>query len=132
VRFLLDTNICAAHLRNHPRVCQKIQQHGGQLAISAVTWAELITWAARKQAPSARMTSLRAFLGDVVLLPLDQAVAETCGQLRAAQFDAGLPIAEMDLLIAATAIHHGLIVVTNNVKDFESIQGVAVQDWTTT
>jgi len=68
-------------------------------------------------------------MNDLVVLAVTEAVGKKFGELRAALFDAGTPAPEMDLLIAATAIVHGLILVTDNVRDFAAVPGLTVQDW---
>ena len=128
--FLLDTNICSFYLRQHPLVYQKMMQHQGQLAISTITWAELHTWAARSSAPKSRLNSLFGLLNDVDLLIVDRTVAETFGYLRAELRRQGNPVPELDAIIAATALTHSLILVTNNSKDFARISNLTLQDWT--
>jgi len=130
VRFLLDTNICSVYLRQHPLVFQKMLQHSGQLAMSSITWAELHSWAAQPTAPQSRLTALLDLASDVDILPVDREVAELFGQLRIALRQAGGPVPELDAIIAATALTHGLILVTNNTKDFLRIPSLVLQDWT--
>ena len=129
MRFLLDTTTCSAHLRQHPLVYQKMEQHRGQLAISAITWAELHTWAIRSNAASRRL-KLQQLIQDVTFLPVDDVIAETYGTMRARFLNLGKPVPELDSIIAATALVNQLIVVTNNTKDFKSIPGLTLQDWT--
>lgn len=64
-------------------------------------------------------------LAAVTPLPFDILVARVYGQLRAHLEDEGAPLAEVDLQIAATAIHHGLELVTGNLRHFERIPGLA-------
>jgi tRNA(fMet)-specific endonuclease VapC len=76
-----------------------------------------------------------AYLREVVLphmpvLGVDLDVATRYGALRAQCEAVGLPRADLDLLIAATALCHELIVVTANVRDFAGLAGVTVEDWT--
>jgi tRNA(fMet)-specific endonuclease VapC len=130
VRFLLDTNICSVYLRQHPLVFQKMLQHSGQLAMSSITWAELYSWATQPTAPPSRLTALLDLVSDVDLLPVDREVAEMFGQLRVSLRQVGGTVPELDAIIAATALTHGLVLVTNNTKDFLRITGLALQDWT--
>lgn len=130
MKFLLDTNICSVYLRQHPLVFQKMLQHSGQLAMSAITWAELHSWAAQPAAPPTRLTALLDLASDVDILPVDREVAEMFGQLRVVLRQAGGPVPELDAIIAATALTYGLILVTNNTKDFLRIPSLVLQDWT--
>jgi tRNA(fMet)-specific endonuclease VapC len=104
--FLLDTDICSAHLKQRPALTHRILQHTGRLYISTVTLGELSTWAKRANAPVGRLQSLRDFLLGISVLSVDEQVAEKFGAVRAALFDAGKPAPDLDLdlLIAATAL----------------------------
>ena len=64
-------------------------------------------------------------------LPLDEPVARRFGDVSAALRAAGTPLPTPDLLIAATALEHGLTVVTANRRDFDPVPGLTVADWTT-
>ena len=70
-----------------------------------------------------------SFLLDI--LDVASEVAKRFGEIRAALMDQGLPTPDLDLLHAATALHHGLTVVTHNVADFANIPGLSVVDWMT-
>lgn len=127
--FLVDTDICSAHLKQKGPVTNRFLQYTGRLHLSAITVGELFTWALRANAPARRQQSLIALLNDVVVLDVTEEVGRKFGELRAAQFDAGTPSPEIDLLIAATALVHNLTVVTHNVSDFRNIPGLNIEDW---
>jgi tRNA(fMet)-specific endonuclease VapC len=129
MRFLVDTDICSAHLKQRGPVTSRFSQYTGQLHISAVTVGELFTWALRANAPPQRLQSLLDLFNDVTILDVTEHVGRKFGELRAALFDAGKPAPEMDLLIAATALVHDLTLVTHNVRDFAHIPDLRVQDW---
>jgi tRNA(fMet)-specific endonuclease VapC len=118
VSFLLDTDICSFHLRGDPRLQGRLQQHMGQLAISATSVAELMVWSQRRTAPMSRQVALESLLRDITIHDVDLVVARKYGELRAAQLDTGTPSPQFDLVIAATAIVHGRILVTHNVSEF--------------
>lgn len=127
--FLLDTDICSAHLKGDGRVWQKVIQHSGQLHVSTITVGELFTWALRRGVSPQRRQTLQDFLRDVTTLDVTEAVGEKFGELRAGLLDAGQGTPELDLLIAATALVHDLTLVTHNVQDFTSVPGLRIQDW---
>lgn len=129
--FLLDTDTCSAHLRQKGQLASRFLQYTGRLHVSTVTVGELYTWALRANAPPHRLQFLMDFLSDMIVLDVTEVVGRKFGELRAALFDAGKPAPEMDLLIAATAIVHGLTLVTHNVKDFVNVPGLTIQDWLT-
>jgi tRNA(fMet)-specific endonuclease VapC len=127
--FLIDTDICSSHLRNKPVVVARFVQYAGQLFISAVSLAELYAWVSRRRSPPRHMDGLMAMLCDMTILDVDHEVAKRFGQLRGYILDRGQVVPGMDLLIVATAIVHGLIVVTHNTKHFADIPELTVEDW---
>jgi tRNA(fMet)-specific endonuclease VapC len=129
VSFLLDTDICSAHLKGVGAVTGRLLQYTGRLHVSVVTVGELYTWAFRAGATPRRQTALRDLFDDVVVLDVDVAVAERFGRLRAALLDEGRSPPSMDLFIAATAIDHDLTLVTHNTADFAAIPGLDLTDW---
>jgi tRNA(fMet)-specific endonuclease VapC len=108
VSFLLDTDICSAHLKGVQAATSRCLQYAGRLHISVVTLGELITWADRANAPRSRSALLADFLRDVALLEAIEQIARRFGSIRADLLDAGKPVADTDLLIAATALEHCL------------------------
>ena len=79
--FLLDTDICSAHLKGVGAVTGRLLQYTGRLHVSVVTAGELYTWAFRAGAAPRRHTALRELFEDVVMLDVDAAVAERFGRL---------------------------------------------------
>jgi tRNA(fMet)-specific endonuclease VapC len=75
------------------------------------------------------MSKVIDFLNDVSIVPVDESVSYRFGEIRAAQLDSGLPSPEMDLMIAATALVHGLTMVTHNTKDYANVPGLSLADW---
>jgi tRNA(fMet)-specific endonuclease VapC len=127
--FLIDTDICSAHLRGRSAVSSRFLQHSGQLYISVLTLGELLSWTRRAKSPPSHGRSLQGFLNDVAVLDIDQPIAEKFGEVRAQLLDAGRSIASIDLMIGSTALVHGLTMVTHNVQHFAPIPGLAVEDW---
>ena len=127
--FLIDADICSFHLRGDRRLFSRFHQHLGQLHVSAVTVAELYVWVGRSASPLSRRSDLQKFLSDVTVLNVDVVVSEKFGEVRASQFATGQFSAEMDLLIACTALVHGLTLVTHNVQDFTDVPSLNIVDW---
>jgi tRNA(fMet)-specific endonuclease VapC len=71
------------------------------------------------------------FFNDVEFLDVDWDVSRKFGEIRAAQLDQGQFTPEMDLLIASTALAHGLTLVTHNTQDFTNVPGLNLEDWLT-
>jgi len=127
--FLLDTDICSAHLRQRGQVTGRLVQHAGALHLSAITRGELYAWVMRTNAPSKRLQGLREMLNDTTVPDVTAEVAEKFGQLQAGLLDTGKPAPGMDLMIAATALVHDLTLVTHNTQDFVNVPGLRVEDW---
>ncbi len=127
--FLIDTDTCSAHLKQKGGITSRFLQYAGQLHISAVTLGELFTWAMRANAPPRRLHSLHELLADTTVLDVNAAVAQEFGRVRAGLMDIGRPAPDLDLLIAATALTHGLTLVTHNTQDFVNVPGLRIVDW---
>lgn len=131
-KYLLDTNVCICLLRGGTQakqVFRKIEAlNVGDLAISTVTTAELAFGAERsgRQQEKDRVVSL---LSDLEILPFCQKSAWIYGQIREKLASEGNIIGAMDLLIAATAIHHDIVLVTHNIKEFSRIEPLNFEDW---
>ena len=130
MRYLLDTNIVSALVRNPKgKVAQHIQRVGEtQVCTSIIVAAELRYGAAKKRSPllSARV---EAVLGTLEILPLGTPADTIYGQLRAQLEEAGMPIGGNDLLIAAHAIALACTIVTDNQDEFSRIGGLACENW---
>lgn len=95
--------------------------------ISAVTVAELYHGAFRSQARARHLDNIeRRLLPAVTVLPFDAAVGKVFGEVRATLEIRGTRLADADLQIAATALHHGLELVTGNVRHFDRIEGLVL------
>jgi tRNA(fMet)-specific endonuclease VapC len=127
--FLLDTDICSAYLKNDPVVVGRVMLHYGGLNVSVITVGELLTWALRANALPDRLNGLMDFLKGTTMLDVTMSIAEKFGEVRAGLLDNKITVGEMDLLNAATALVHGLTMVTHNTKDYIDIPGLTIDDW---
>lgn len=90
--------------------------------MSAVTVGELYQGAYRSSARERHLKNIdERILPAVTVLPYDAATARIYGQIRAVLEGKGKPLADADLQIAATAIYHGLELVTGNLKHFQRV-----------
>jgi tRNA(fMet)-specific endonuclease VapC len=131
LRFLLDTNICIYLLKNDPpHVRQRIKNlHFGDLTVSSITLAEMYFGAAKSINPNKNLKTLRGFLGAIICLPFDEQCAYLFGALRADLEKRGTPIGPYDMLIAAQALSTKSILVTSNLREFQHVHGLIVQNW---
>jgi tRNA(fMet)-specific endonuclease VapC len=132
MRYLLDTNICVLLIRQKSQtVLQKLTQHPfTDIAVSAVTVAELQYGVAKSAHIAQNQQALDYFLLPLTILPFDEHVATTYGEIRVYIEAQGTPIGAIDTLLAAQAVSHKLIFVTNNVREFSRVPGLTVEDWT--
>lgn len=131
-RYLLDTNICIYIRRRRPlHVLARFEQLKPREAVlSVVTCGELMYGAAKLRPIPPRATErLEEFLGLVDMLPLEADTGRRYGELRAYLESRGEMIGNHDLWIAAHALSSGLIVVTNNEREFERVPGLKIENW---
>lgn len=126
---MLDTDTVSFALRGQGRVGATILRHKpSELCISAITMAELRFGATRRK--SARLHALiDAFADNVAVMQFDEEGAVAFGRVASELADRGAPIGEFDALIAAHAISLDVTLVTNNVKHFNRIAGLTVENW---
>ena len=126
MRYLLDTNQVVYYLRQEQRVVDDLQSRKQEgLAVSAVTVAELYEGIFRATDPIAAEQVLRNFLSEVVILPVDEDIGRLFGQERARLRQAGMLMSDLDLLIAATALHHNMTLLTED-RAFDRVQNLNV------
>ena len=132
MQFLLDTNICIHAIKGHPNVLAHLQVAGfDACAISSIVLAELSYGIAKSASPykDRNAVVLREFISLFQILPWAAEAAWAHGPMRQCLAAAGTPIGEFDLLIAAQAVAAGLVVVTNNTREFERIEGLKLENW---
>lgn len=129
--FMLDTSICIYAIKNKPqKVLQRLEENLSKgLCISAITLAELEHGVIKSNFPEKNTTALIQFLSIMEVLPFDDMAAVEYGMICAALQRKGMPIGTMDMLIAAHAKAEGLILVTNNVREFERVPELKIENW---
>ena len=131
MRYMLDTNICIYAIKHMPReVIERLNEHNpNEICISSVTYAELIHGVEKSKAVEKNRTTLTLLLADIEILPFDTGAAEGYGEIRAELERKGIPIGPLDMMIAGHAKSLGYTVVTNNIKEFERIDGLRLENW---
>lgn len=127
--FLLDTNICSAMFRRPAIVAHRMFQYSGRLYIPTIVLGELHAWAYSLQNPQRILTLIDELKKDVQVLLFDENCAVHYGQARAKMLKVGLAAGEADLMIAAVALAHDLVLVTNNTADFVNVPDLTIVDW---
>lgn len=131
MKYLLDTNICIYLIKQRPvQVLNRLQALAIEdVGVSAITVAELSYGAAKSAYPDRNRLALAAFLAPFGVLPFSTPAADVCGRIRAELEHRGTPIGAYDLLIGAQALADGLVLVTNNEREFRRIPGLSVENW---
>ncbi len=129
--YMLDTNMCIYLIKKRPaQVIERMRRMGpGDVGISAITVSELQYGAAKSEHPEKNREALGKFLTAFELVPFVIEAAVDYGEIRAKLERDGRPIGAMDLLIAAHARSLGVILVTNNVREFERVPGLCLENW---
>ena len=131
MRLLLDTNICVYLLnRSFPKLTERVlARRPDELAISAVTAAELAYGAAKSEHHAKSQARLELLLSELPVVAFDDHAAAVYGGVRADLSRKGTPIGPLDTLIAAHALALGTPLVTNNVREFRRVPGLTVENW---
>jgi len=131
LKYMLDTNIVIFTIKNRPaHVREAFKRHQGQMCISTVTIGELVYGAERSTQIERNLTNLEGFLARIEVAPFDLPAATHFGQVRAELYRIGTPIGPYDMMIAGHARSLGLTLVTNNLREFERVPGLRIEDWT--
>ncbi len=130
LKFMLDTNIVIYTIKNRPEQARRaFSQREGQMCISSVTWGELVYGAERSSQPERNLADIEGLAARLEVVSFDDQAATHFGQLRAELYSIGRPIGTYDMMIAGHARALGLILVTNNTKEFERVPGLRLENW---
>ncbi len=130
LKYMLDTNIAIYTIKNRPaEVRDAFKAHDGQMSLSTVALMELIYGAEASAAVDRNLRDVEGFAARLEVLPYDNEAAAHTGQLRAELKREGRPIGPYDEMIAGHARSKGLVLVTNNTKQFEHVPGLRLADW---
>lgn len=130
LRYLLDTNIVIYVLKRRPiEVLATFNANASRMAISSITLAELLHGAEKSQRVNENLSAIEDFCSRLDVLPYGAKAAQHYGAIRAALEKLGQPIGVNDLHIAAHARSEGLVLVTNNMSEFERVPALASENW---
>lgn len=127
---MLDTNIIIYTINNRPdHIRTLFKQHKEQICISTVTLGELVFGAEHSEQVERNLADIEAMTARLEVLPYENKAAYQFGQIRAELYRTGKPIGPYDMMIAGHARAKGLILVTNNIKEFTRVPGLLLENW---
>jgi len=130
LKYLLDTNIVIYVIKHRPpEVREVFNRHHGRMAISAVTLAELLHGAEKSADVPRNLRVVEDFCSRLDVLPYSVKAAQHYGSIRATLERRGQPIGVNDLHIAAHARSEGLVLVSNNLREFDRVEGLLTENW---
>jgi len=131
MRYLIDTNICIYIINQHPvELVRKFKKVSiDDIGISSITVSELQYGISKSRHREKNQQRLNEFLVPMKILAFDENAAICYGDIRYQLEKQGQIIGPLDLLIAAHAVSEGLIMVTNNNKEFKRINNLTVENW---
>lgn len=133
LKYMLDTNIVIYTIKNRPEQIRKIfKKHSDSLCLSTVTLGELIYGAEKSAQPERNLVDIEGLAARLDVLDFDEVAAAHFGQIRAELAIAGKTIGPYDAMIAGHARSRGLILVTNNTREFNRVSGLRIENWVTT
>ena len=129
--YMLDTNICIYAMKNKPeKVLKRLKEElNNGVCISSITLAELEYGMKRSSDPVKNEQALLRFIAPLSILPFGSAAASEYGEIRAYLQSKGTPIGPLDMLIAGHARAEDMILVTNNVREFERVPELEFENW---
>ena len=127
--ILLDTNVCVRILRGRQEVLNQFSKHAGNVAIPFMVLGELYYGASHSKNPKKGKSAVDRLSQVLPVLNSTVEIMGKFGELKADLAAKGTPVEDADVLIAATALVHGMPVATGNVRHFERFAGLEVLEW---
>jgi tRNA(fMet)-specific endonuclease VapC len=128
--YLLDTDTIIYSLKGDPNVQENLRQHINDiLQISIITLMELYYGAYKSQHVDANLAKIKTLEQSLDILITGQETAEIFGKMKSRLESGGNRLDDFDLIIASIALTHNLVLVTNNEKHFQRIEGLKLENW---
>lgn len=127
----MDTNIITAFLKGNPTVVERVKQYTdehGSLTISIISYYEILR-GLKGLGNKKKLQAFNRFINDCEVEELGRPVVEKAADIYVNLKNQGKLVEDADILVAATAVDKGLVVVTDNEKHFRRIKGLEVENW---
>ncbi len=131
MKYLLDTDICSYLIRKRPQsLIDKLRSIPlGEIGISVMTICEFESGIPGSAHPEKLRSAIDTFISPFTIVEFQQIDALAFGVIDFSLQSKGIPIGDMDTLIAAQALSRGLILVTNNVKHYSRVPHLVYESW---
>lgn len=128
---ILDTNICVRFLRGEESVVRRLldADENDDLRIPAMVEGELFYGVEKSERRDENREKVKALLAFLPVCHADDETMEKFGELKAKAEAAGSRVDDADVIIAATAMRHGALLVTGNTRHFSRFDGLEIEDW---
>ncbi len=128
---ILDTNICVRFLRGEESVVRRLldADENDDLRIPAMVEGELFYGVEKSERRDENREKVKALLAFLPVCHADDETMEKFGELKAKAEAAGRRVDDADVIIAATAMRHGALLVTGNTRHFSRFDGLEIEDW---
>ena len=128
--YLLDTDIIIYSLKANETVKRNLRLHlNDSIKISAVTLMEMYYGAYKSQKVESNLAKVKMIESSLAIVPISRELVEMFGLLKSNLEKVGQSLDDFDLILASTALSHNLILVTNNEKHFQRIDGLKIENW---
>ena len=128
--YLLDTDTIIYILKGHVKVLENLRQNFHEpMSLSVISLMELYYGAYKSQRVASNLAKIRTLESKLEIIPVGKESAEIFGMLKASLEKQGTPLDDFDLTLASCALAHNLVLVTNNVKHFQRIDGLRLVNW---
>ncbi len=130
LKYMLDTNIVIYVIKRRPAALLDVfNEHVGHICISSITLAELLHGAEKSERQEHNLKQVEDFISRLDVLAYAEKAAAHYGGIRANLERKGQTIGVNDLHIAGHARSEGLILVTNNDREFNRVDGLRIENW---
>ncbi len=130
LKYMLDTNIVIYVIKRKPiEALEKFNQNALRICVSSITYAELIYGVEKSTKAEHNLRHVEDFISRLEVLDYGMKAANHYGEIRSNLEKAGKPIGPNDLHIAAHARSEGLVLVSNNLKEFKRVSGLRLENW---
>jgi tRNA(fMet)-specific endonuclease VapC len=130
LKYMLDTNIAIYVIKRRPiDLLAVFNSHAGQMCISSISMAELLHGVEKSSKPEHNLRQVEDFASRLEVLEYGSKAAAHYGEIRADLERKGSVIGINDLHIAGHARSEGLTLVSNNLREFERVEGLRLMNW---